>query len=413
MQYIVSMTSPVASVQIDRVTARPSADKGGQQPVVTPLHRMSSGRNLLRSGSTAGLSPGDTWAVLVQVRDTDGVTGVGTAGFGHPATIPVIEQLARTIVLGSDPALRHRTWELMHRSTINIARHGVAQHALSGLDIALWDLYGKQVGLPVHELLGGAVTDALPAYASWLYARDDLDALANEAAGYVTAGFGAVKQRFAFGPGDGPKGIARNVELAKVVADAIGPGVDHMGDAYMGWDLNYAVRCVRAIEDAGVRLRWIEEPLPPDDIAAMARLRKAVNTPIAAGEHEAGRAGFHRLLDDGAVDIIQPDANRLGGITEARRVWGLGETYGVEVIAHLGCAHNLHLSAVSTATPYVECMPLVDDGFDEDQLFWRLFGNQLAPVDGVVHLPTGPGLGVELDRSLLATSPAAIVIGAS
>ena len=117
--------------------------------------------------------------------------------------------------------------------------------------------------------------------------------------------------------------------------DTVVTGVDVMADAYMSWDVGYAIRCLQAIEDAGIRLRWIEEPVIPDDVAGLARVRAAVR-PVAAGEHEATRFGFRHLVEAGAVDVLQPDVNRLGGITEARRVWALGETLGLDVIPHLG-----------------------------------------------------------------------------
>ena len=198
---------------------------------------------------------------------------------------------------------------------------------------------------------------SLPAYASWLYATEDLDALAAEAAGWAAQGFTAVKQRLPYGPLEGRSGIRRNVELVRTVADAVGPDVDVMADAYMSWDAGYAIRCIRAFEDAGLRLRWLEEPLVPDDIPGLARVRASVATPIAAGEHEATRYGFRDLVEAGAVDVLQPDVNRLGGITEARRVWALGETFGLDVIPHLGFAHNAHLAITSLATPLLEYMP--------------------------------------------------------
>jgi L-rhamnonate dehydratase len=394
----------ICRVDIDVVAARQSHTKHGTRPLITPLHAVAQGDRLLAGESAAGLTPGNSWAVVVTVADGAGRVGVGTAGFGSEATIPIIVQLAQRVLIGAEPADRHQIWELMHRSTINIARHGVAVHAMSGIDIALWDLFGQQTGRAVYDLLGGKVNDDIPAYASWLYATDDLDRLTDEASRYVAEGFTAVKQRLAFGPADGPAGIRRNIELIRAVQDGIGNGVDHMVDAYMGWDLPYAVRCIRAIEDAGFRLRWVEEALPPDQIDAMTRLRAAISTPLASGEHEAGRHGFHRLLDSGAVDVIQPDANRLGGITEARRVWALGETYGVDVVAHLGCTHNLHLSLASAFTPLVEIMPTVNEGFDEDQVFWRMFPDGPPCVAGRVSAPIGPGLGVHLDEALLDPS---------
>ena len=247
--------------------------------------------------------------------------------------------------------------------------------------------------------------EAMPAYASWLYATEDLDALASEASGWSQKGFRAVKQRLAYGPADGLRGLRKNVELVRTVMEAVGPDVEVMADAYMGWDLGYAIRCIHAVEDAGLRLRWIEEPLIPDDIPNLARLRSSVSTPIAAGEHEATRYGFRDLVMAGAADILQPDVNRLGGITEARRVWALGETFGLDVIPHVGAAHNMHLSITSMATPWSEYLPPPEDGAaaDEDQLFWLLFPDEPRAVDGLILPPSKPGLGITLDETYLDT----------
>jgi L-alanine-DL-glutamate epimerase-like enolase superfamily enzyme len=308
-----------------------------------------------------------------------------------------VEHLGR-LVLGTSPSHAGATWERLYRSTVNVGRRGVVLHAISGIDIALWDLLGKQLDQPIVELLGGAVRPAQPAYASWLYATRDLDALAAEAHGWVEQGFQAVKQRLAYGPSDGLRGIRANVELVQTVAEAIGPDVEHMADAYMGWDVSYAVRCIRAIEDAGIRLRWIEEPVTPDDPAGLARVRAAVSTPIAAGEHEATRWGFRELIERGAVDVLQPDATRLGGITESKRVWALGETFGLDVIAHLGYSANLALSAASLASPLAEYMPPARRGVpDEDQVLRTLFPDEPMPIDGTLPIPAGPGLGVTFD----------------
>jgi L-alanine-DL-glutamate epimerase-like enolase superfamily enzyme len=319
----------------------------------------------------------------------------------------VLEQLA-SIVVGAATTDVELLWETMYRATIPIGRRGVVLHAIAAIDIAIWDLLGKQLELPLHDLLGGRVRPAMPAYASWLYANEDLDALAAEARGWVDQGFRAVKQRLAYGPSDGPIGIRRNVELVRTVVDAVGPDVEVMADAYMGWDAGYAIRCIRAIEDAGLRLRWLEEPLVPDDVRGYARVRAAVDTPIAGGEHEGTRYGYRDLVAAEAVDVLQPDVNRMGGITEARRVWALGETWGLEVVAHIGAAHNLHLSISSHATPYVEYMPPPRPGeaADEDQLFWLLFPDEPRALDGTVT-PTGrPGLGVTLDETMLQSTAA-------
>jgi L-alanine-DL-glutamate epimerase-like enolase superfamily enzyme len=389
-------------MEVSTVAPRPRpASKGAGRPVGTPL-TLLEGTEDPRGTTTAGLAPGRTWLVVVELVDADGLTGVGTAGFGNPATVELLDQLA-PLVTGSAPTEVGRVWESMYRATLNVGRRGVVLHAVSAVDIALWDLLGKQLGVPVHELLGGRVRPSLPAYASWLYATEDLDALAAEAAGWAAQGFTAVKQRLPWGPLEGKPGIRRNVELVRTVVDAVGADVDVMADAYMSWDVGYAIRCIRAIEDAGLRLRWLEEPVVADDVAGLARVRSSVGTPIAAGEHEATRHGFRHLVEAGAVDVLQPDVNRLGGITEARRVWALGETFGLDVVPHLGFAHNAQLAITSLATPLLEYLPpaAAPDEADEDQIFWVAFPDEPRAIGGRVTLPDRPGLGVTLDRTVL------------
>lgn len=402
-----NVTTPVRTLRVSTVAPRPHpAPKGVGRPVGTPL-TVLDGVADARGTTSAGLPPARTWLVVVELEDEDGVVGVGTAGFGNPAAIEVLRQL-EPLVVGRAPSEVGHVWETMYRATLNVGRKGVVLHAISAIDIALWDLLARQLGVPVHDLLGGRMRPALKAYASWLYATEDRDALAAEAAGWAAQGFTAVKQRLPHGPREGKAGIRRNVELVRTVVDAVGPDVDVMADAYMSWDVGYAIRCIRAIEDAGIRLRWLEEPVIPDDIPGLARIRAAVSTPIAAGEHEATRYGFRDLVEAGAVDILQPDVNRLGGITEARRVWALGESFGLDVIPHLGFAHNAHLSIASLATPLLEYMPppASAEEADEDQIFWVAFPDEPRAVDGVVTLPGGPGLGVLPDRAVLEPVPA-------
>jgi L-rhamnonate dehydratase len=400
------MTAPVTEMRISTVAPRSSpALKGRGRSVGTPL-TVLAGSTDSRGASSAGLPPSHTWLVVVELEDANGIIGVGTAGFGHPASIEILRQL-EPVVVGRAPSEVAHVWESMYRATMNIGRRGVVLHAISAIDIAMWDMFGKQLGLPVYELLGGKLRPSLPAYASWLYATEDLDALAAEASGWAAQGFSAVKQRLPNGPLEGKAGIRRNVELVRTVVDAVGPDVDVMADAYMSWDVGYAIRCIRAIEDDGLRLRWLEEPVIPDDVPGLARIRGAVATPIAAGEHEATRYGFRDLINAGAVDVLQPDVNRLGGITEARRIWALGETFGLDVVPHLGFAHNAHLAITSLATPLLEYMPPPPspDEADEDQIFWVVFPDEPRAENGSITLSGDPGLGVALDHTVLERIP--------
>ena len=190
------------------------------------------------------------------------------------------------------------------------------------------------------------------------------------------------------------------VERVAAVREAVGPDVELMADAYMGWDVTYAIRMIRMIEEAGIQLKWIEEPVIPDDIDGYARIRRSVSTPISGGEHEFTRYGFRELIQKEAVDILQPDVNRVGGITEARKIWALAACHGIPVIPHAGQAHNYHLVISHMNSPIAEYFPDARDGgvLDDDTLFHELFVGEPRAVDGHVRLPDVPGLGLELNE---------------
>jgi L-alanine-DL-glutamate epimerase-like enolase superfamily enzyme len=336
--------------------------------------------------------------VIVQVHTDEGLTGLGTVGVGSPAAGPVIEHHLAPLLLGQNPFNVEMLWQTMYRHTVNIGRKGLVLEALSALDIALWDILGKATGQPIYNLLGGRTRDTIRGYASELYAREDLSSLAAEAKSYVEQGFTAVKMRFGYGPKDGRAGMRRNHQLVATVRDAVGPDVDVMAEAYMGWDPAYAVAMIRMVEEFG--LAWVEEPVLPDEIEAYAHIRRSVSTPISAGEHEFTLAGFHQLLRHGAVDIVQPDVNRMGGITEARKVWALAQAHGIPVIPHSQQAHNAHLVMASLQSPLLEIFPDSDvrTGY---KLFTEFFDGEPQATNGVVHLPETSGLGISLNNDVV------------
>jgi L-alanine-DL-glutamate epimerase-like enolase superfamily enzyme len=289
----------------------------------------------------------------------------------------------------------------MYRGTLNYGRKGLVLEAISAVDIALWDILGKATRQPVYNLLGGKTKDTIPVYGSRLYANTDLERLADQAKCLVNRGFRGVKQRFGYGPKDGLPGMRKNLQLVETVCEAVGPNVEVMADAYMGWDVSYAIRMIRMIEDAGIVLKWIEEPVIPDDIEGYAQIRRSVSTPISGGEHEFTRYGFRELIERGAVDVLQPDVNRVGGITEARKIWALAACHGLPVIPHAGQAHNYHLVISHLNSPMAEYFPAARDGgvLDDDTLFHELFIGEPRAVDGQIHLSDAHGLGLELNES--------------
>jgi len=339
-------------------------------------------------------------AVVVRLETDEGLDGIGSAGVGNGAAVYILEHSLKPIVMGANPFDVELLWEKMFRGTINFGRKGVTLEAISAVDIALWDLMGKATGQPVYNLLGGRTRERIRVYASRLYAHEDLDRVASEADNFRSQGFTAMKQRFGFGPRDGIAGMRKNLALVKTVRDAIGPDIELMADAYMGWDVPYSIRMIRMLEDAGLNLEWVEEPLIPDQIDGYAQIRREVATPISGGEHEFTRYGFGELIRRDAVDILQPDVNRAGGITECRKIWALAAAQGLRVIPHAGQVHNYHLVMSHFNSPVAEYFPGPAEGvpLDDDTLFWELFSGEPRALGGYVTLPVTPGLGVMLNE---------------
>jgi L-alanine-DL-glutamate epimerase-like enolase superfamily enzyme len=193
--------------------------------------------------------------------------------------------------------------------------------------------------------------------------------------------------------------MQRNLELVRTAREVIGNEIDLMADAYMGWTLDYARRMIPLLEP--YNLRWLEEPVIPDDIAGYAALRSIGRIPIAGGEHEFTLYGFRQLLDAKAVDYIQFDTNRVGGITAARKVAALAEAYSVPVVPHAGQMHNYHLVMASYNSPMAEFFPRVDVEVG-NELFWYIFKGEPTPKDGYIELDANrPGLGIEIDEEAL------------
>lgn len=366
--------------------------------LATPLDYCSLPRG--NEQQTANLRGGPVYAVLVRVRTDEGVYGIGSVGVGSGAAAYVLDEHLKPLIVGHDPFQVELLWERMFRGTINYGRKGLVLEAISAVDIALWDIMGKTTGQPVYNLLGGRTKARIPVYASRLYAHRNLDTLAEQAAGFVREGFTAVKQRFGYGPAAGTAGMRKNLELVQTVRKAVGPDVEIMADAYMGWDVPYAIRMIRMLENAGMDLRWVEEPVIPDDIDGYAQIRRSVVTPISGGEHEFTRYGYRELIEKKAVDILQPDVNRVGGITEARKIWAMAAAKNIQVTPHAGQLHNYHLVMAHLNSPIAEYFPPPDRGgaLDDDSLFWELFTGEPVASGGHITLSAKPGLGLELNE---------------
>ena len=336
--------------------------------------------------------------LVVEVFSDDGLVGVGNAALAPQLTKQAIDLYLKPLLIGQNPWDIEFLWQHMYRKTLAFGRKGIGMVAISAVDIALWDLLGKAAKQPVFRLLGGRTKPKIPVYASRLYATE-LKELAAEAKGYKDDGFKAMKLRFGWGPVDGAEGMQRNLDLVRTVRDTVGNDVDVMADAYMGWTLDYAKRMLPLLEP--FQLRWLEEPVVPDDIHGYAELKSYGRIPIAGGEHEFTLFGFRDLLQARALDYIQFDTNRVGGITQARKIAALAEAHGVPVIPHAGQMHNYHVVMASLNSPMAEYFPIVDVEVG-NELFWYLFAGESTAENGFINLADDvPGFGLSINDANL------------
>jgi L-alanine-DL-glutamate epimerase-like enolase superfamily enzyme len=336
--------------------------------------------------------------VLVEIFTDAGLVGLGNAALSPLVTKACIDTYLKPLLLGSDPWDTEYLWQQMYRRTMAFGRKGVAMTAISAVDIALWDLLGKSANQPVYRLLGGRTKKRIPVYASRLYSMP-LDDLRIEAQRYKDEGYKAMKLRFGWGPVDGAEGMQRNVELVRTVREVVGDGIDVMADAYMGWTLDYAKRMLPLLEP--FHLRWLEEPVIPDDTRGYKELKAHGCVPIAGGEHEFTIFGFRDLLEANALDYVQFDTNRVGGISQARKISALAEAFQIPVVPHAGQMHNYHVVMASLNSPMAEFFPKVDVEVG-NELFWYIFDGEPVPVEGYIDLDENtPGLGLTVNEESL------------
>ena len=336
--------------------------------------------------------------LVVEIFTDDGLVGIGNAALAPLPTKQVIDLYLKPLLLGENPWDIEFLWQHMYRKTMAFGRKGIGMTAISAVDIALWDLLGKSAKQPVYRLLGGRTKPRIPVYASRLYSVG-LEQLASEAKAYTDAGYKAMKLRFGWGPVDGAAGMQRNLDLVRTVRNTVGDEIDVMADAYMGWTLDYAKRMLPLLEP--FNLRWLEEAVIPDDTCGYAELKSYGRVPIAGGEHEFTIYGFRNLLETHAVDYIQFDTNRVGGISQARKISAMAEAFSIPVIPHAGQMHNYHIVMASLNSPMAEFFPPVEVEVG-NELFYYLFDGEPKAKDGFIDLDDSlPGLGLTINEERL------------
>jgi L-alanine-DL-glutamate epimerase-like enolase superfamily enzyme len=317
----------------------------------------------------------------------------GLFGPIEPSQALLIKQYLRPFLLGRDPLAT----ELLLDQMLRLHRHGrsgMFMTAVSAVDCALWDLKGKAWGQPVYRLLGGPTRTSVPAYASTLGFSTEPGAAAAYARELQAQGFGAQKWFFRYGPGDGAEGLARNLQLAQALRDALGPHYRLMFDAFMGWDLPYALEMVRGL--APLKPAWMEEPLPPERVGALRQIRQAAGVPIATGEHVYTRWQVKELLAAEAVDVLQNDPDWTGGISELVKICALASAFEVPVVAH---GHSLLPALHVAAAQSPQVVPMVEYLLRYQEQKQYFHAPIYRPAAGALALPDLPGLGIVLDQA--------------
>lgn len=351
-----------------------------------------------KGGWTRELQADDVVHSLIAVHTDIGLVGLGSV-FSSESLVKAALEVLRPICVGQDPCEPDRVSQLMHENTFWLGRGGAVTHTVSGIDIALWDILGQATGLPVSTLLGGRYREKVRPYASVLI--EDGPAMADNLGKLAAQGFTAFKVGWgSFGR------VSGTVDEATVRAarDAVGPdallAVDAGGsDAF--WDKGFTWAARTADMLTAYDIAWFEEALRPDDIQGFIDLRRVSRVPISGGEVLTRRADFTRFLSAGAFDIVQPDTTKGGGLSESRRVAWLAEAFGVRFIPHgwntaIGLAADLHLTSSLPGAGLVEYKSgsayidqITEGGFTLDD-------------NGLLAVPTGPGLGLRLNLDALA-----------
>ena len=343
----------------------------------------------------AAMTPRSPWSagtakqVLVRVTTDTGLVGWGECfAYGAPLAVAnVVDEALAPLVIGEDPTAIEALTRRMHQALMIWGRRGLGMFAVSGIELALWDLAGKARGVPVYALLGGLVQPRLRAYAS-LLRYDTSSDVGVACADVARQGYTAIKLH------------QIDVESVAVARDAVGDRVEIMLDTNCPWTVDEAIRIGRQLQR--YELRWLEEPVwPPEDYVGLARVRAAVPVPIATGENESTLHGHAAIVAAGATDVLQPSVTKFGGLGEMKKVAALAAAHGVTLVPHSyyfgpGLAATMHFAASTPGVPYVEMPP------------GRLDAPLCPPmrlVDGHVSVGDAPGLGADPDPDVIARYP--------
>jgi D-galactarolactone cycloisomerase len=342
-------------------------------------------------------------AMLVEV-----ITDVGIIGWGEcygPAAVTrtIVESLLAPRIIGRDPFDVEVIWEELYNRVKDYGLTGMTISGISGVDIALWDIIGKACNKPIHKLIGGAFRSEVQAYATGLYfynMDEVMQDAVRDAEAFAAEGFGAIKMKIGLGD------IDKDFERVAAVRKAVGPKMRLMVDANHCFSVPMAIRLGRRLES--LNIEWFEEPISPEDIDGYVEVTRALDMAVAGGENEFGRFAFRNIVARKAMDIVQPDVCAAGGITECKKIASLASAHGVECVPHawgtaIGLAATLQFIAALPDMPpsLVPMPPMLEFEQTENPFRDHLALEPIVHHNGIVAVSGGPGLGIDIDRSVI------------
>lgn len=328
-------------------------------------------------------------AIYVRIKTTNGPEGL-YGPIERDAAI-VVQTDLRPFLIGKDALAGEALWDEMYRSNRH-SRDGFFMMAISAVDNTLWDIRGKVYGVPVWRLLGGPTRQQVEMYASCLGFSLEPAAVRTRALAVQKEGFRYQKWFIGYGPGSGPEGMRKNVELVRILRETLGDDTELMFDSFSGWDQDYALEWAHQVEK--YRPFWMEESTHPEKIESFAEMRRSTTIPIASGEHFYGRWEVERYLTAGALNVVQADPEWCGGVSELVKIGTVASLHDVRVIPH---GHSLRAAIHVICSQSPMTFPLGEYLINKMRHYYHFESNPLTVERAHIALPTGPGFNVQLD----------------
>lgn len=380
----------IKAVEVFELHGRYMAEAGvNHQAQVNPLDIYAQFRRPFPVDKPAGMHEVKTTAIYVRIRTASGLDGL--YGPIEKDAALIVEADLKPFLIGKDALAGEALWDQMYRSNRQ-SRDGIFMMAISAVDNTLWDIRGRYYDVPVYRLLGGPTRESVEMYASCLGFSLEPEAVRRRALINKNDGYRYQKWFIGYGPGSGPEGMAKNVELVRILRETVGDDTELMFDAFSGWDQNYALEWAHQVEK--YRPRWMEEVTHPEKISSFAEIHRSTTVPVASGEHFYGRWEVERYLQATGLSVVQADPEWCGGTSELLKIGTVASLHDIPVIPH---GHSLRAAINIIASQSPMTFPLGEYLILKMEHYYHFESNPMVPVKAHIALPTGPGFDIQLD----------------